>query len=340
MSFTNFQKTIALSGGVLVLSGAIALVVFAAWTGPTAEPPLNNAPVPINVSNIDQTKAGGLTVKELSLDNGIGEGDIRNADRIIGFNDLRLRGDATEQTRIDLGVGAQEIKFYTNSQERMRIENDGDLYQEGDLYVENGNLHIKNLSDCFLEVDATGKVKCNTGGTFPGGNVLETSQAKVAEVFANESGDTDTYTILAGDAEKIVRVSLKTHTFGLISAGHFYFYINGVQKWHEWYTSTFVDYDGSKYYHVRAGDVLEISASITGPPSATASSAIYTLKSKRELITHAFADQPKILYYYEEGTIGQMDESAGTHYEAPDPSAPVSVIISAADEVDVSWFLD
>lgn len=339
MFFTNFQKTIALTSGVLVLSVATALVVIA-WTGPSADPPLNNALEPLNVGSNAQVKTGDLTVGNLSLD-GVGfEGSINNADLIIGANDLRLRADATEQTKIDLGVGAQEIKFYTNSQERVRIENDGDLYKEGDLYVENGNLYIKNLSDCFLEADATGKVKCNTGGTFPGGNVLETSQVKVAEVFANQAGDTDTYTILAGDAEKVVRVSLNIRIFGIIAVGNFRFYINGVETWHEYYTPTYVDYNGSKYYHVRAGDVLKITAGIDGDPPAAVSSAIYTLKSKRGLITHAFADQPKILYYYDEGTIGQMDESAGTHYEAPDPINPVSVIISAADEVDVSWFLD
>ena len=50
----------------LLFSGALAF----AWTGPTALPPGNNAPAPINVSAIEQTKAGKLNIGQLFRGNG------------------------------------------------------------------------------------------------------------------------------------------------------------------------------------------------------------------------------------------------------------------------------
>jgi hypothetical protein len=64
----NFQRTIILTSGVLVLSIAVALVAVAAWTGPSVEAPLGNVSALLNTGNADQTKTGGLTVKELSLE--------------------------------------------------------------------------------------------------------------------------------------------------------------------------------------------------------------------------------------------------------------------------------
>lgn len=45
--------------GVLVLTVAFASVAFA-WTGPTASPPNNNTPAPINVGATTQTKSGDI----------------------------------------------------------------------------------------------------------------------------------------------------------------------------------------------------------------------------------------------------------------------------------------
>jgi hypothetical protein len=132
----NLEKTIALTSGVLVLS-VVAAFVAIAWTGPSADPPLDNAPAPLNVSNIDQTKTGGLTVKELSLDDGTGKGDIINANDIIGGNDLFLHSGPTKQAEILLDEdGGEGIKFYANSTEIMNIEEGGDLIVHG-------------LTDCF-----------------------------------------------------------------------------------------------------------------------------------------------------------------------------------------------
>lgn len=41
-----------------------------AWTGPTAQPPNNNTPTPINVSATNQIKTGGLWVGSLGVDGG------------------------------------------------------------------------------------------------------------------------------------------------------------------------------------------------------------------------------------------------------------------------------
>lgn len=46
-------------GFVLVMGVSVA----ASWVGPTAEPPDENAPAPINVSSNAQTKEGDLTIK-------------------------------------------------------------------------------------------------------------------------------------------------------------------------------------------------------------------------------------------------------------------------------------
>ena len=170
MSFTNFQKTIALLGGVLVLSVAVGYVVFA-WDGPTQAPPDGNADAPINVGGDAQTKAGDLTVSELTTSGGKlylntagSEGDIERVDEIIGENDLQLR-DSANETKINLDVGdTGEIEFYTGGTERMVVDAGGELDITG-----------LNLIDCFLMVDEFGKVKCYEGFVLPGGDKLDTS---------------------------------------------------------------------------------------------------------------------------------------------------------------------
>jgi hypothetical protein len=124
----NFQRTIILTSGVLVLSIA-----------------LGNVSALLNTGNADQTKTGGLTVKELSLDDGTGKGDITNADDITGGNALSLHSKTSKsEISLDKG-GAEGIKFYTGGSERMAVGDDGNLY-------------IPGLTDCFLKVDDTGKI--------------------------------------------------------------------------------------------------------------------------------------------------------------------------------------
>ncbi len=47
---------------VFAFATLFALTFVSAWTGPTAAPPGNNVPAPINVGTIDQVKNGGLSV--------------------------------------------------------------------------------------------------------------------------------------------------------------------------------------------------------------------------------------------------------------------------------------
>jgi hypothetical protein len=363
MSFTNFQKTIALTSGVLVLSIAIGYVVIAAsWTGPSANPPSDNAPAPINVGSDAQTKAGNLTVSALTtsggklyLNNSGFEGDIERVDEIIGHNDLQLR-DSADETKIDLDVwDTGEIEFYTNSQERMRIEKDGDLHKQGDLYVENGNLQIENgdlhvpdlthvpdFTGCFLEIDEFGKVKCYTGGGIPGGDVLDTSEVQIARATRTVTSGgpfttCDSVIIPVPDVEKVIRVYYKAYAAAGSCYGRVIFYINDVEQWRE--TSGFngACVEGSYYHHIYSGDTPK-TLKICGEARywGTGTGEIYTLGSLRADITHAFADG-NILYWYDQAAIGEMNE-AGPHYIGAHP--PTSVIISAKDEVDVKWIID
>ena len=56
---------------VVIVAGLSSVVVFAqSWSGPTATPPENNTPAPINVSAVSQSKTGGLWVGSLGVSGG------------------------------------------------------------------------------------------------------------------------------------------------------------------------------------------------------------------------------------------------------------------------------
>ena len=337
MSFTNFQKTIALTSGVLVLSIAIALVVLA-WTGPTANPPAGNADAPINVGSDAQTKAGDLTVSALTtsggklyLNNSGFEGDIERADRIIGHNDLQLRSDLLRKTEIFLDDGNQGIKLKHQGTDVLVVGDDDAVHLPGLTTA-------PDFAGCFLELDENGKVKCYTGGGIPGGDVLSTTQVEVLYVDSIEGKIKicDSHTVLGGDVEKVVRVH--ANLIPTWSDVEFWFYINGVEQWYK-YCDTAVCgiYNTSKYYHVVPGDTLEVCVKDGSTGVLEVSGKIYTLGAKRADITHAFCEEPKILYWYDQAVIGEMSP-AGAHYIGGNP-AP-SVIISAKDEVEVKWIID
>jgi len=79
-----------------------------AWNPPTAPPPEENVPPPLNISPIGQTKTGALIVTTLTTSAGklylddTTEGDIERVDRVIGYNDLRLWGNPARTTTIYL----------------------------------------------------------------------------------------------------------------------------------------------------------------------------------------------------------------------------------------------
>lgn len=77
--------------GIIAVFVALVLVkhVYAAWTGPTQAPPGGNVAAPINVSGVDQTKAGSLRVGDILLNK---NGNI-NATAFLYTSDRRLKKD-------------------------------------------------------------------------------------------------------------------------------------------------------------------------------------------------------------------------------------------------------
>lgn len=69
----NFTHELWQSAKVLTIALVLSVGVqyaSAAWTGPTATPPNENTPAPINVSATSQIKSGGLWVGSLGADGG------------------------------------------------------------------------------------------------------------------------------------------------------------------------------------------------------------------------------------------------------------------------------
>jgi hypothetical protein len=62
----KISKITSLIFGILVLCFAIGFYIYAAWNEPSANPPLGNVEAPINISGIAQTKAGDLTVAQIT----------------------------------------------------------------------------------------------------------------------------------------------------------------------------------------------------------------------------------------------------------------------------------
>ena len=349
MSFTNFQKTIALLGGVLVLSSAIVFIVIAApWQGPTANPPLNNADAPINVGGGAQTKAGDLTVSELTtsggklyLNNSGLEGDIERVDEIIGENDLQLRSDPTSKTEIFLDDGDQGIKF---------------KHQGTDVLVvgDDNAVHIPELTDapdfdgCFLEIDENGKIKCYTGGIPPGGDLLETSENELLYISWCEFNDNDlSYTFAGGDnKDKVIKIVYSLNAYR--QDAFFRFYVDdgtGEVEFIDdtsWGTSPLGTVIKTWYYHIPNMSPSDVTIRVavwsslyrSGCCAATShlQAWVYELNAKRGDVNWA-SSQGEILYYYYENTTGEMFvPTVSTDYiHVP----PVSVIISAKNEEDV-----
>ena len=325
MRFTNFQKTIALTAGVLVLSGAIAFVVIA-WDGPSNPPPESNAPAPINTGSAAQTKQGDLTVGKLSL-NGVGdEGYITNVDKIIGYNDLRLRADTTEQTKIDIGVGDNDVKIYTGGGVDPTITVGAD-----------GNLYVPGLADCFLEVDENGKVKCYDGFIPPGGNKLDTSPYISWDVGENECVSQT----IGGLEDTVIKAYCYTKVTGPSYGGsHAYcrFYINDiltktVESHLQYYESGTETNSATWYYNVRPGTAIKICTD-SDDSDEEATGQLYKIGSVRADVRYAFVNEGEhILRWYDEGIIGEMEVIGDDYVKEP----PASVRISAMNSAEVTY---
>ena len=106
-----FTKKIALLVGTVSLGVGIAAVAsFAApvslpWTGPSATPPLNNAPTPLNVTNTGQEKIGGLVLNTGGAINGliVDQGNVGIGTKTPA-NRLSVNGVINAMTNIVTGV--------------------------------------------------------------------------------------------------------------------------------------------------------------------------------------------------------------------------------------------
>ena len=117
-----------------------------------------------------------------------------------------------------------------------------------------------------------------------------------------------------------------------------YFYINGVlyedvDAWmHDYETGCRTD-NATWYYNVKPGDVVKICTD-SGESDEWATGHFSRIGSVRADIRYAFVAEGKhILRWYNEGSIGEMEEIGHEYIEDP----AVSVRISAMDDAEVSY---
>lgn len=331
MYFSKFQKTIALTGGVLVLSAAMGYIVFA-WDGPTAEQPQENTPTPINIGPVAQTKQGALAVFSLFasgdkvfLNDDGEEGDIERVDYIKGQDGLYLDSDPFNIASVHLDNQNKEIKFSIKGDEKMKVD-------------KNGKMHILKLSDCFLEVDEDGKIRCYVGGQIPDGDEFWPSQTEILHIDINAS---DSWTVPNEEQEVVIKVAASISAYGSSTVADFKFYINGEEKEHisvsggfrydwPWHDSWENNNSGIWYYHIKQSDVVKITTSGTSY-NTSASASVYKLRYKRDVIDYASCEGT-ILYYYDINSTGKMNEVENQY----NPDVPVSVAITS-DGLPISF---
>jgi hypothetical protein len=334
MSFSKFQKTIALTSGVLVLSGAIVFIALAVWQGPTADPPDENVAAPINVGSDDQTKTGDLTVGNLFLDNGAGEGNIENANQIIGYNDLHLWSGSSQKSTMYLDNAAannEGIKFYTQGEERMIVGADGNIYMPG-------------LTDCFLMVDDNGKVLCYSGEGPPGAEqefqsiLTEIEHLSITMPLGSGSSLSDEYTYTVIDPEVVIKFygyawssSYNMHAF------YFLKYENlGLTPIWEMVNDTNETKSEIRYYHAKQGDKIKIGVGIekggAGSHNRQGKAKAYLdiLSSRRKDNITKITSTGDILYCYDVNYSGEMGKASLEHV-----STVPSSIVATADGIPI-----
>jgi hypothetical protein len=334
---TNFQKTIILFAVVLISSALLGYIIVSAWDEPGDVPPDilpgDNIYELINITSDFQTKAGDLTVSTLTVSDGHlylnadGEkGDIERADYIKGHDDLHLLSDAgaTTAASIYLDKNEEEIEFYTDGAQRMKIDGAGDV-------------HISGFNDCFLMANNDGKLMCYSGGTMPIG---EEFQSEIEEILHIGKSGSDSLTLIEGegvivDGEGVIKVvaNISAYYYGWVD---FKFYINEEEKehirvsggfrydwpWHDyWWNSK----SGTWYYHVKQGDVVKITTSRSNYSGyCRGSASVYNLTFRREIVDYVSSDGI-ILYYYDVNSTGKM----GKVFQRFEPTVPVSMAVTA-----------
>ncbi|MCK4355048.1 hypothetical protein KAW43_01685 [Candidatus Parcubacteria bacterium] len=342
MLCSNFQKIIILSSVILVSSAVIGYIV-SAWDEPGDVPPnilpADNIYELINISSDSQTKAGDLTVSALTVSDGHlylnadgNKGDIERADYIKGHNDLHLLSDTGAPTAasIYLDKEEEEIEFYTQGTERMKIDGAGDV-------------HISGFNDCFLMANNDGKLMCYSGGAMPIGEEFQSDNTE--EILHIGKSGSDSLTLIEGeevivDGEGVIKVTANVSARCRGYWESFKLYINGEEKEqltaHGYSVCTFWAFSscmrwecktetksGTWYYHVKQGDVVEITTSGSGS-YCSGSASVYNLTFRRETIDYVSSDGI-ILYYYDINSTGKM----GKVFQRFEPTVPVSMAVTA-----------
>jgi len=108
------MKTIKQSFLTIAIGLALVAGISYAWTGPTANPPLNNAPAPVNVSATGQYKTGALGIGGLfrAYSNAIVDGNVgigtdapKNRLHVKGSNWPAMFVDSTDAKGGFIGYG-------------------------------------------------------------------------------------------------------------------------------------------------------------------------------------------------------------------------------------------
>jgi hypothetical protein len=104
---SELSKDIIRTGKIVIVGVLLTLGVnaFAQWSGPTGAPPSNNTPAPVNVSNTNQIKGGGLTVNA----NAVAANGLNVSS---GLTNLGLSSDPTgvlQKLRVFGKVGTDEL---------------------------------------------------------------------------------------------------------------------------------------------------------------------------------------------------------------------------------------
>ena len=128
------------------------------WDAPGALPPGDNKPTPLNVSDTEQTKTGNLIISGNTILSGgvdlsgvADEGDITEVDQVIGYNDLRLWGNAAETAPIYLS--GSTIELYTGKTKRLEVDGSGNV-AIGTLSINNSSVIRANSDYLDLITDS------------------------------------------------------------------------------------------------------------------------------------------------------------------------------------------
>jgi len=135
---------------VVLISFSFANNVFG-WDAPSALPPSDNKPTPLNVGATEQTKTGALTVGGFYLNGDGNEGNISNLNIIKGYDDLFIWGNAAETAPIYLS--GSKIEFYTGSTKRLEIDGSGNM-AIGTLSIDNSSVIRANSDYLDLITDS------------------------------------------------------------------------------------------------------------------------------------------------------------------------------------------